>query len=445
MTFRAHVRALLVLGLPLVGSAVAGFAIHMTDTLMLGWYDVTSLAAATVVTSLLFVVFIVGAGFGNAVMPLVAEAWEQSDTLRVRRVTRMAGWWSVAFAAVMTGPFFWAEDILLAMGQTPDVAAEGHLYLRIAVLGMLPMLLVNVLRAYLSAQNLTAVMLYITLGSVVLNAGVNYLLIFGNFGFPELGIEGAAIASVLLQVVQVLALGAYAARRLPEVRLFERMWRSDPEALWLVFRLGLPIGLTALAESGLFAGSSVMMGWIGEIELAAHGVALQLVSLMFMFHIGISQAATIRAGNALARQDALRLWRGGVVAYAVSLAFGVIVVLVFVTMPGPLVSAFIRSDEVAREAVLQIGVTLMLMSALFQLVDAAQIIALSLLRGVQDTTVPMWMAVVSYWGVGIPAGYLMAFNWDMGPVGLWLGLTVGLTAAATSLGWRFWARSVHLV
>ncbi|MBL4812377.1 MAG: MATE family efflux transporter, partial [Rhodobacteraceae bacterium] len=289
-------KGLLGLGLPLVGAAVAGFMIHMTDTVMLGWYSVTALAAATIGTSLWFVIFIVGAGFGHAVMPLVAEASAAGDEVRVRRVTRMALWLSGLFSCFAMVLLWNAEPILLAMGQVPEVASQARDYLRIAGFGILPALAANVLRAYLGALKLTAVQLWITLAGLVLNALVNYALIFGNWGAPELGIRGAAMASVLLQTLTFVALAVYAAKRLPQYTLFIRFWRPDPGAMNQVFRLGLPIGLTSLAESGLFTGSAIMMGWIGETELAAHGIALQLTALAFMFHVGMSQAATVQAG-----------------------------------------------------------------------------------------------------------------------------------------------------
>ena len=442
LTYPQLARALLVLGLPLVGTSVAGFAIHMTDTLMLGWYGVTPLAAATIASSFWFITFIVGAGFGRAVVPLVAAAVATGDETAARRATRMALWLSLGFGVLAVAILWRAEALFLAIGQTPAVAAEAQVYMRIAVWGMFPALVANVLRSYLAAQGLTAVQLWITLAAVVLNALLNYALIFGNWGAPELGIRGAAIASVAIQSVQAAVLCFYADRRLPEVRLFQRIWRADTGALATVFRLGLPIGLTALAEGGLFAASAVMMGWIGELELAAHGIALQLAGLTFMFHVGMSEAATVRAGRAYGHRDRPELARLGRTAYGLGLGFAVLVVLVFVSVPGTLVGLFVDPAEPQRAELIRIGVLLMLVAALFQFADAGQIIALSLLRGVQDTAVPMWMAIVSYWAVGMPAGYAMGFVLGLGGVGVWLGLTVGLAAAAGSLGWRFWARSI---
>lgn len=440
----AEMRALMTLGLPLVGSAVAGFLIHMTDTIMLGWYDVVSLAAATIGTSYFFNIFILGAGFGNAVLPLVAAAMAAGDEVRVRRATRMAFWLSLGFTLLTLPLLWWSEAVMLAIGQAPEVAAEAQAYLRIAMWGMFPWLAVNVLRAYLSAQHLTAVQLWVTLAGVGLNAVVNYALIFGNWGMPELGIRGAAIASVIIQVGTLVVLAVYAAWRLPEVRLFQRIWRSDPEAVRDVFRLGWPIGVTSVSESGLFMASAIMMGWIGTMELAAHGIALQLTALTFMFHVGMSQAATVRAGGAYGRRDRAELRQVGRAAIAVALGFGILVVITFVSFPGGLVGLFIDPAEPLRADLIAVGATLMLMAALFQFADAGQIVALSLLRGVQDTKVPMWLAAVSYWVIGVPASYVLAFPLGLGAIGLWFGLTIGLAAAAVSLMSRFWGRAVRI-
>ena len=439
-----HARALFVLGLPLVGSQVAGFAIHMTDTLLLGWYSVVSLAAGTIATSFYFNLWILGAGFGNAVMPMVAGAVAAGDTVRARRVARMALWLSLGFTAVAM-PLFWqSEALLLAIGQKPEVADEAQKFLRIVCWGMFPALAQNVFRSYLAAHHRTAVLLWITLGSLVLNGVVAWALIFGHWGLPELGIRGAAITSVTVQVVTAVVLGVYAAWVLPEARLFQRMWKSDSGALRDVARLGWPIGITSLSEGALFTASAVMMGWIGAVELAAHGIALQIAALAFMFHLGMSQAATIRAGGAFGRRDEGELRAIAWAAIIVSMSFGLFIVVLFVSAPQALVTVFVDPTEPERATLIAVGGTLVLLAALFQFADATQVVALSLLRGVQDTTVPMALAAVSYWLVGVPASYVLAFTLGLGAVGLWLGLTVGLATAAVLLMARFWGRAVRI-
>ena len=444
LTYGGHLRAVAKLGLPLVLSNLAMFAIHITDSIMLGWYDVRALAASTIAGTMLFVVFIVGAGFAQAVTPMVAEAVEEDDEIRVRRVTRMGIWLSIIYGAVVMIPFFWSEDILIAMGQEPEVADLAHQYLLIVLFQMIPMLIVMTMKSFLAALEHTAIILWGTVATALLNVVINYALIFGNWGFPELGIRGAAIASLTVTIVTVVILFAYALIKLPQYRLLQNVWRSDAEIMGQVYRLGWPIGLTSLAEGGLFSASAVMMGWIGALPLAAHGVAIQLASLTFMFHIGMSQAATVRAGRALGRGDELGLRRGGVAAIGLSMAFAVFTMGLFLIVPELLISGFIDPRDPARDTIMTIGVALLAMAALFQVVDAVQVMALGLLRGVQDTAVPMVMATISYWIIGLPVSYVLAFTLGMGPVGLWLGLVVGLAIASVLLMWRFWGRSVNI-
>lgn len=443
-TYQEHTRAVWVLGMPLILSNLAQFAIHITDTIMLGWYDVTALAASTIAGTVFFVVFIVGAGFAQAVTPLVAAAAEEGDDVQVRRVTRMGLWLSVFYGLAVTVPFFWAEDILIAIGQDPAVAHLAHLYLQIVIWQMVPALIVMVMKSFLAALEHTAIILWSTIGAAIVNVFINYALIFGNWGAPELGIRGAAIASLGVTMVTVIILLIYTLRRLPQLQLFRNIWRSDGQVMARVFRIGWPIGLTSLAEGGLFSASAVMLGWIGPIALAAHGIAIQLASLTFMVHLGFSQAATVRAGRALGRHDEASLRRGGMTAIAMSAIFALVTSAVFIVFPEALVSLFIDPSEPERGALLRVGASLIIVAALFQLVDGLQVMALGLLRGVQDTTVPMVMATFSYWIIGLPASYLLGFSLDLGGVGVWLGLVIGLLLAAVLLSWRFWGRSVNI-
>lgn len=437
MTKREHIRALLILGLPLVGSHLAQFSIGLIDTIMLGWYSVDALAAQVIASTIFFVFFIFGSGFAWAVMPMVATAAGEGDETQVRRVTRMGLWASIAFAILVMPVFMSGEAILSAMGQEPDLAELGGRYLWIAGWGIFPALGVMVLKSYLAALERTQAVLWITLAAVGANALANYILIFGNWGVPEMGIAGAAWASVASQLVSLGLMVLYAQRALPEHALFQRFWRSDREALGQVFRLGLPIGLTALAEVGLFAASSIMMGWLGKLPLAAHGIALQVTSAFFMIHLGLSNAATVRAGRALSRKDVADLKRGGWVAVAMSGCIAVVTVTLFLTIPKTLLTPFLDPSEPQREVVLAIGARLMAAAALFQLVDAAQVMALGLLRGLQDTRVPMIIAAVAYWIVGVPVSYILGFWLGLEGVGVWLGLAVGLAIAGVLLMRRF--------
>ncbi|MEO0668494.1 MAG: MATE family efflux transporter [Pseudomonadota bacterium] len=442
MSYRGHTRAILALGLPLIGGHLGQVAIGVTDTMMLGWYGVTELAALTAAGSWFFVLFLMGSGFAWAVMPMVAASHAEEDDTAIRRATRMGLWLSMGFAALAMPLMIWSEPILLALGQTDDVARLGADYLTIAGWGIIPALIVMTLKSYLAALERTQIVFWISAAAAVINALANYAFIFGNWGAPELGIQGAAIASLATQMVMLAGVLLYVLWRVPEHTIFARLWRPDWEMLGRVYRLGWPIGLTNLSEVGLFAASAFMMGWLGEIPQAAHGIALQLASITFMVHLGLSNVATIRAGNALGRHDLPHMRRGAYTVTALSVAMALATIVLFVALPEPLISLFLGRDVTGREEIMAIGIVLLAMAAIFQLVDGAQVIALGLLRGIQDTAVPMVLAGVSYWAIGIPCSYLFGFVLGWGGVGVWLGLVVGLAFAGVALMMRFWGTSM---
>jgi MATE family multidrug resistance protein len=430
MSYPAHAKAVATLGLPLVGGHLAQIAIGVTDTVMLGWYGVDALAAVTLAASYFFVLFLMGAGFAFAVMPMVATFDAEKDEVSIRRVTRMGLWLSIAYSVAIMPIMIWSESLFLFLGQEPTVAADAQQYLRIAGFGMFPWLVAMVFKSYLAALERT---------QVVCNGLINYALIFGNWGAPEMGIQGAAIASVFTQLIGMLGVVVYAILVLPQHQLFVRFWRADWEMLMRVFRLGVPIGFTGLSETGLFTATAVMMGWLGTVPLAAHGIALQCAGITFMLHLGISNVATIRAGNAFGRGDREHLAKGAYIVFAMSLVAALLTIIGFLLWPEPLVLAFMQPSEPARDQILIIGVGLLAMAALFQLVDGAQVIALGLLRGVQDTKVPMYMAAFSYWGIGMPCSYIFGFVLGYEGIGVWMGLVVGLASAAILLSVRFWS------
>lgn len=437
-SYRRDARSLLTLGMPLIGSHLAQMAIELTDSIMLGWYSVEALAAQVLAHTFFFVFFIMGSGFAFAVMPMVASAVAEDDEAQVRRVTRMGCWASLGFAALAMPVMLWSEQLFLAMDQSPSTAALAADYLRIAGWAVVPALLVMVLKSYLAAMERTRPVLWLTVAGLVLNVGVNYVLIFGRFGAPELGVRGAAIATFGVNTATLVALCLYVARAMPEHEMFRRVWRPDWEALREVVRLGWPISVTNLAETGLFAASAVMMGWLGTLPLAAHGIAMQLVGVTFMVHLGLSNAATVRAGQSFGRRDRAGLRRGAVVAALLSGAFALVAAASFVLIPEPLMAVFLSPDEPDRAGVMAVGTGLLAAAAVFQLADAGQVMALGVLRAVRDTRVPMLIAAIAYWGIGMPASYVLGFPLGLGGVGVWLGLAIGLALASTFLAARFW-------
>ncbi|WP_432449659.1 MATE family efflux transporter [Aliiroseovarius marinus] len=444
MTLPAHMRAVLVLGTPLVASQLAQFSVQITDTIMLGWYGVEELAAVTLAGTFFFIFLIMGSGPAWALMPMVAEAAEAGDDVRMRRLTRMALWISLGFAVAVL-PLMWlSAPILMAMGQDEHLSLIAQDYLRIAGFGMVPALTVMALRSYLSALEHARIVLWATILAAVMNGVINYALIFGNWGAPELGVRGAAIASVTIQIAAGIVLWIYALRLNPEQALFRRLWKPDWEALGALLKLGIPIGLTTLAEVGMFSASTIVVGLIGTVELAAHGIALQITATFFMVHLGLSMTATVRAGRALGRRDELGLRRGALAVTLASVLFGGLTVLLFLFLPEPLIQLFLDPEELRRDQIVLLGSSLLVVAALFQFADGAQAIAMGLLRGVQDTRVPMIIASLSYWLVGMGSSYVFGITLGFGAIGVWWGLLLGLLCAGGFMSWRFWMRSSRI-
>ncbi|MEM6617976.1 MAG: MATE family efflux transporter [Pseudomonadota bacterium] len=439
LSWRGHWRASILLGIPIIGSHVAQILTHVTDAVMLGWYSVAAFAALTLAAQIFFVIFLVGSGFAFAVMPLVATAHGAGDRRQVRRLVRMGCWIVIGFAALMVAPLWFLEPILLAAGQNPEHAALAQEYMRIAVWGLFPGLLIMVLKSWFGALERAGVVLAATLVAAAANVFFNWVLIFGNLGFPELGVRGAAIASVLTVTVDLIFLTAWAVfhRDFRDMQILKNPLSADWPVFGEVFRLGWPISLQLMAESGLFAASTIMVGWTGTTNLVAHGIVLQISSISFMVPMGISAVASIRVGNALGRRDDTGLLRASWVVVIWGLLMAFLTIVVFVAMPEPLVKLFMDPDEPQRTAVIAAGVSLMMLAAGFQIMDAMQVVALGLLRGIKDTAVPMALAFLGYWVLALPIAYILAFPIGYGAEGVWAGLVIGLSFASATMLWRY--------
>ncbi len=438
-TWAGHIRATLRLGLPLIGSQLAFIALGVTDTIMLGWLGAEPLAAGVLGTQLFFVTMIAGTGLANAVSPIVANALGAGDKKAARRSVRMSFWGSVFFCLFAVWPLWFSGPVLRLFGQEPVLAVSAQDYLRIALWSLPFALFHNTLRSFLSAVEHAGIVLWATLAGVVLNALINYAFIFGNWGAPALGIRGAALATLGSSALMFAVMAVYVLRHsaLKEFSVLSRLQVPDWPALAELFRLGWPISLTMLAEVSLFSLSSIMMGWLGVIPLAAHGIALQVASVIFMIPLGLGFAVTVRVGRAVGRGDKQGLYRASITALVLGTFIAVLGAVCLIRGAEPLIGLFLDADNPDAQAIMAIGVPLLAVAAVFQLVDAWQVILVGLLRGLKDTKVPMFMAIFSYLGIGLLAAYLLGFQAELDGVGVWSGLAIGLAIAAVLLGERF--------
>lgn len=433
MKFFRYIRSLFLLSLPLIGGHIAQILIGVGDTLIVGRYSTEALAALVLGTTIFFIIFILGAGFSFAAMALVSTANTGDDNTKIRRITRMALWLSLAFGLLVSPIFVFSERLLLFLGQEFNLSALASDYLIFSGIAIFPALSASVMRCYLAGMEYVKVTFYISIVAVLLNLLVNYLLVFGMFGLPELGIVGAGIATVFVNLFMFMSFVIYAKIKLPQHNLFVRFWRPDRGVIGLVLKMGSAIGITSLAEAGLFSASSIMMGWVGQLELAAHGIALQLASITFMLHLGLSDAATIRVSSALGKKDKIEIIIECWAAIVISLGLSFLAILIFLGFPKFLISAFLNSEELNANLIVELGISLLALAALFQLVDGGQALAIHLLRGLHDTTIPMYLAVISYWIIGLPSGYILTFHYNFDAQGIWLGLVIGLGFACLFL------------
>ncbi|MCA1444060.1 MATE family efflux transporter [Ensifer sp. IC4062] len=434
-----HFRATFYLGVPFIGAQLAQLAINTTDVLMVGKLGATELAAIILATQTFFTVFIFGSGFANAVVPMAAQAQGRGDKVSVRRAVRM-GMWVVLLYGALTAPLLWmAEPILLFAGQRPEVAKLAGEYLHIAQWAIFPSLIFMVLRAFLSGLERAGIILYVTLVTLVLNALLCYVLIYGHFGFPALGIFGAALAALGVALLGAGLTIAYIRSRpeLNQYELFVRFWRPDWPAFREVIYLGIPISVTILAEVSLFTAASLLMGNIGTMELAAHGIALQFASIAFMIPLGLAQAGTVRVGLAYGSGDMLGVRRAAIAVLVLGCLFAAIGSAIFALFPRQLAALYLDTSRPDAAEVLAFAGPLIVIAGAFQLVDGLQAIAAGMLRGLKDTTVPMILAMISYWPIGFFCAWAFAFPLNFGGVGVWFGFVLGLAAAALSLNWRF--------
>ena len=434
--------ATLALAGPLILTNLAQIAIRTTDTLMMGRLGAADLAGGALGINFYFPLYLFGLGVAVAVAPMAAQALGARQYKAVRRSVRQ-GLWVVTAIGLLCGLLIWnAAPLLRAFGQAEANVALAEAYLRAAVWGFLPSLWLLVLRSFATALTRPRPVLVIAVLGASLHVLIEYTLMFGHFGLPALGVVGAGISNSLVQWFMLLAMVGYTLydRRFRRFALLIRLWRPDWPRFLEVLRLGLPIGLTILAESGLFAAAVYLMGAIGTAQLAAHAIALQCIAVAFMVPLGIAQAVTVRVGRAQGIGDNAAAGRAGWVAVVLSGVISLVPAAIFWFLPRPLIGLFLDLEAPDNLPVIAFAITFLAIGAAFQLFDGVQVAAAGALRGLKDTRVPMWIAVFSYWPVGFGAALLLGFALGGGGAGIWQGLALGLVVVAVLLVWRFHRR-----
>ncbi len=433
--YRHHLSQTAAIAAPIAAALLSEIGMGTISTLMLGGLGDRALAAGAFSTNVFITLLLVLQGVLSGVGVLAA------NRLGAGRAAEVPGlYWSgvllaVLLAVPMVGILSLPAAAWRAMGQAPDLAADVAAYLHIlrwavpaGVVG------VGMMRQFLPAIGLQRVLLWVLPAGVVLHAGATRLLIGGGFGLPGFGVAGSAAAIVVtLSVVAVSMLAVLHSRRF---RGFVRLSRPSPAVLRALLAIGLPVSATVAVEAGLFLATGMLAAALGPMVLAAHMVALSVASVTFMVPLAISQAANVRVATAHGAGNLPAARRAGLAAIALAVGFMASSAAVLSAAPHAIVGLYLVPSA-ATAATIALATTLLRVAGVFQLFDGAQVAASGALRGVQDVRLPMLLATLGYWGIGFPAGWVLAFSGGLGAIGLWWGLCAGLAVVAVLLVGRF--------
>jgi MATE family multidrug resistance protein len=428
LPMRAELAALLGLAAPLVLIQVGMMLMGVVDTIMVGRVSPAALASAALGNLYFFVITMFGSGVLLALDPIIAQALGAGDDLAVSRGLQRGLVLSLVLAVPVSLLMLTIEPVLAFVGQPAEVIPDAAGYVYRMIPSIWPFYAFIVFRQALQAHRTTAPLVVTIVVANALNVGLNWLWVYGNLGFPALGVLGSAWATTVSRIAMaglLVVLGwrhlrGYLRRRAPNL--------LDPRPLGRMLRLGSPIGAQFMLETGAFSMVALFMGWLGVAQVAAHQVALNLASLTFMVPLGVSGAAAVVVGHAVGRGDAAGVRRSTSAALVVGAGFMAVMALVLIAWPAALAGLYTRDPEVLALAVLLLPI-----AGVFQVFDGLQVVSIGLLRGLGDTRVPMIANLVGFWCLGMPVSLWLGFRAGYGAVGLWWGLVVGLFMVATFL------------
>jgi MATE family multidrug resistance protein len=435
MTFRKEALTTWKLSAPIILGELTQMALGIIDSIMVGKISYQQLAAAALVNSVLNIPFVLGFGMTMSISQTVSMANGQKDESRVSHYLYNGFWLCTIAAVIIAVTLQFSKNILFHLNQDNDVVTLGAPYLQIMGWSIIPMMMFISLKQFADGLERTKTAMLLSIAALPINIFFNWLFVYGNLGFPRLELKGAGYGTLITRILIllifaiVLFVNPFFTKYIA-VRKNQRILRL--QTIKELLQIGIPSSLQATMESGAFAVSSIIIGTLGAIQLAAHQIAISCASLAFMVSWGLAQGGSIRVSNALGRNN----WRDihiiGKSTLVSSLIYGMFGVLFFISFRNFLPLAFNNNPTV-----IALASVLMLLAALFQISDASQAIAVGLLRGINDVKIPTLYIAIAYWVVGIPIGCLMAFTFKMGAAGMWIGFVSGLTFSSVFLNYRF--------
>ncbi|MBS1239733.1 MAG: family efflux transporter [Proteobacteria bacterium] len=446
-TWRSELAATLRLSVPLALTGLLQIATHATDVIFVARLGEEALAAASLAVAIYGVVtWSMSALSGSVAALIAAELGRRRHAVReVRRSTRMGLWIGSICAAAGMAACSQGGLLMTLAGQQAHVGTLAADYLSLLLWAMPFMIASNVLRSFIAALGRPIYATIITALGVAVNCLGNYVLVFGHFGAPALGLDGSAIATIIASATTfaVYVLAIQGNRVLRRYYIWGRFWRPEWQRFRDIWRIGTPVAVTVIAEAGFFSGAAFLMGRIGPAELAGHTLALNLASFAFQVPFGIGQAAAIRVGYHYGAKNIPAIRLAGWAAVASCVGFAALSAAAMLFMPTLLLSAYVDVNAAANAAMVAFAVRYLFVGAAFQLFDGLQAVAMGALRGLQDTSIPMAIALFGYWVPGLGCSIVLGFWTPLEGTGVWIVLAVGLVVVAGLMLWR-WVRRERL-
>lgn len=431
------------LAYPVILGMLGHTLIGIVDKLMVGRLGAAELAAVSLGNSFIFVAMSIGIGFSTAITPIVAQADAAKDKDQVRSAFHHGLVLTTLLGLILFLAVYFSKPIMAYMGQPEDVIALASPYLDWVAFSLIPAIAYQGYKQFADGMSLTKYPMYAIVLSNIIHIPLNFMLIYGMWGFPEMGVTGAAIGTVISRIAMVIFMHYLLAGRSRVKEYFHgfSLRKLSGEMTGKIVGLGLPSAMQMLFEVALFTSAIWLCGNIGKTSQAANEIALSIATLTYMFAMGLSVAGTIRVSNQRGLKDEVALVRVARSVFLLTLFVEAAFALIFIVFSGPLPKLFLDLSDGAQQAenlrVVAIASKLLIVAAFFQLFDGLQAVVLGALRGIQDVKIPMWIAFASYWIIGFPVSWYLGLHTSLGPEGVWYGLLAALLSASVFLYLRF--------
>lgn len=417
--------------------------VSLVDNIMVGQLGTAQLAAVSLGNSFIFIAMSLGIGFSTAITPLIAEADSEANFAKGKSSFKHGLFLCTVLSVLLFLLILLAKPLMYLMKQPEEVVKLAIPYLDLVAFSLIPLIIFQAFKQFSDGLSMTKYPMFATILANLINIALNYLLIFGKFGFPEMGIVGAAIGTLVSRIVMLFFLW-WILKGKEKSKAFVthiKLFNLNKKMISKVFNLGFPSAMQMFFEVAIFTAAIWLSGTLGKNPQAANQIALNLSSMTFMVAMGLSVAAMIRVGNQKGLRDFVELRRIAISIFLLGLSFALVFAVLFLVFNNLLPKIYVDLDDVNNFAdnteVITIAGKLLIAAAIFQLSDSAQVMVLGALRGLQDVKIPTLITFISYWLIGFPISYFLGKEDAYGSFGIWIGLLAGLTSAAILLYIRF--------